>query len=132
MSRESVELVQAAYDAYFSGDMERLLSLVAPDVVVEQPRDQADFRVYEGHEGLMQAVTEWTGEWDDYRVEILRVADADPHVLVTVRQHGRGKASGVEVESVFTFVHTVESGRVTSWRMFTSEAEARDAAGLRE
>ncbi len=132
MSRENVEVVRAAYDAYLRGDANRLLDLLSPDVVVEQPPNQADARTYRGHEGLMQAIREWTGEWDDYRFEVIRMLEAGPEVLVTVRQRGRGKASGLEVESVFTFVHSVEDGRVASWRMFTSEAEALEAVGLQK
>ncbi len=132
MSRENVEVVSAAYDAYLRGDINGLLELASPDVVVEQPPEQADVRSYRGHDGLMQAIRDWTGEWDDYRLEVIHMRDADGHVLVTVRQRGRGKASGLEVESVFTFVHTVEAGRVASWRMFTSEAEALDAVGTSE
>jgi ketosteroid isomerase-like protein len=42
-------------------------------------------------------------------------------------QRGRGKASGVPVESEVTFVFTVRQGTIARWQMFTSEQQARDA-----
>lgn len=127
MSRDNVELVQAAYDAYFRGDLPGLLEHVAPDVVVEQPPEQPDFSTFTGHDGLLQAMADWTDAWDDFRFEVLRMVDCDPHVLVHVRQVGRGKGSGIEVEGEYSFVHTVQGGQVVRWRMFRSEREALEA-----
>lgn len=132
MSRENVELVQSAYDAYFRGDVQGLLELVAPDVVVEQPPEQPDVSTYEGHDGLLKAMADWTGAWEDFRIEVLRMIDAGAHVLVTVRQGGRGHGSGIEIEDEYTFIHTIEDGKVVRWRMFRSEREALEAVGLPE
>ncbi len=132
MSRESVQVVRAAYEAYLRGDVAGMLERVAPDVVVHQPPDQVDARTSVGHEGLLAIMGEWIGEWEDYRVEMLRMVDADPHVVVTIRQSGRGKGSGVEVESEYAFVYTVEAGKVAQWRMFTSEDQALQAVGVPE
>lgn len=131
MSRSNVDVVQAAYDAYFRGDVELLRELASPDIVVNLPPDQPDVRSYEGHDGLIAAIEDWTGEWEDYRLEVLGMVEASPHVIVTVRQRGRGKASGVEVEAVHTFVHTLEAGRLVRWQMFTSREQALEAVEMR-
>lgn len=47
-------------------------------------------------------------------------------------QVGRGKGSGVEVEGDVAFVFTVRQGKLVRWQMFTSRAEALEAAGLAE
>ena len=132
MSRENVEIVQAAFDAYSRADFDRLLELASPEIVVNQPQEQPDLQTYEGHDGLMRALAEWVGEWDDYEVEVLQAIDADPHVMAKVRQRGRGKASGVEIESTMSWVFTMEDSKIVRWRMFLSEQEALEAVGLRE
>ena len=132
MSRENVEVVEAAYREWLGGDVEAALARFSPEVEVIQPAEQVDGRTYRGHDGVLQAMASWIGQWDDYRFEVRRVVDADPHVVVTGYQRGRGKGSGVEVGTEFASVHTMEDGKVTRWQMFFSEWEALEAAGVRE
>ena len=66
MSQENVELVQAAFDAYFRGDEPGLLELVASDVVITQFPEQVDVRDYHGHEGFREVMSEWVGSWHDW------------------------------------------------------------------
>ena len=44
MSKDNVELVKAAFDAYFRGDEPGLLELIAPDIVITQFPEQVDVR----------------------------------------------------------------------------------------
>jgi ketosteroid isomerase-like protein len=52
--------------------------------------------------------------------------------LVTVRFHGRGRASGVEVETRFHEVYTLRDGKVLRIDEYEHRAEALEAAGLRK
>jgi ketosteroid isomerase-like protein len=126
-SQESLERVQAAFDAYFRGDEPAMLELVASDVVVTQFPDQADVRDYHGHVGLAQVMTEWIGTWDDWSIEILGAKEVGDLVLATARQRGRGKGSGAPMEAEVTFVFTVRQGKIARWQMFRSEREALEA-----
>jgi ketosteroid isomerase-like protein len=132
VSRENVELVQAAFDAFLRGDEGAMLELAAPDVMVTQFPDQVDVRDYHGHAGLRQAMAEWIGTWDDWSIELLRAMDVDDLVLVTAFQRGRGKASGLPIDSEVTFVFSVRQGAIARWQMFRSEDEALKAVGLEE
>ena len=58
--------------------------------------------------------------------------DMGDHVMVTTRQRGRGKDSGAEVETYFTFLFSIRAGKIAEWRIFMREAEALEAARLRE
>jgi ketosteroid isomerase-like protein len=51
---------------------------------------------------------------------------------VTVRFHGRGRASGVEVETRFYEVYTLRDGKVLRIDEYEHRAEALEAAGLSE
>ncbi len=130
MSRTNLELVQAAFDAYFRGDEPALLELVAADVVITQFPEQVDVRDYHGHEGFRQVMTDWIGSWDDWSIEILGARESGDVVLATARQRGRGRGSGVPVEAEAIFVFTVRGGLIARWQMFSSEGQALEAAGL--
>lgn len=132
MSHENVEVVRTAYDAWARGDLEGAMEVLAPDAVISQPPNQADARTYVGHDGARQAIVDWGGQWDDWRIEIRRLIDADPLVVATIYQRGRGKVSGVEVGTELSSIHAVDAGKITRWEMFFSEEEALDAAGMRE
>ena len=45
---------------------------------------------------------------------------------------GRGATSGIPVEMNAVGLHTVRDGRITCMRYFRTEAEALEAAGLRD
>jgi len=132
MSQENVEIVRAAFDAYFRGDEAAVLALVAPDVIVTQFPDQVDVRDYHGHDGLREVMADWIGIWDDWAIELLRAREVDGYVLATARQRGRGKGSGAQVESEVAFVFTVRRAAITRWQMFRTEHDALGAIGLAE
>jgi peptidoglycan-N-acetylglucosamine deacetylase len=130
MPQSNVEIVRAVFHAYFRGDMESVLRLTDPEVVVMQPSEVPDATTRHGHAGVMEAIAVWPEQWDDYELEIVQIVDAGGHVVVRTHQRGRGKASGVEVEDEIWFVFGFRNGKVAEWRMFGAEREALEAAGL--
>jgi len=132
MSKDNVELVKAAFDAYFRGDEPGLLELIAADVVITQFPEQVDVRDYHGHQGFRQVMTEWIGSWDDWSIELLGVRELGDLVLATARQRGRGTGSGAPMDAEATFVFTVRGGLIARWQMFASEAQALEAVGPAE
>ena len=131
-SRQNREAVQAAFDAYYRGDMSRVAELADPDLVVTQTAEMPDAETFHGRRGFIEAIDSWEAAWDDFRVERLCTRDVGDHVLTTVRQRARGKRSGVEVEGLLTFVFTLKAGRLVRWRMFSDEEKALQAVGLQE
>jgi ketosteroid isomerase-like protein len=130
VSQADVEVVRAAFDAYLRGDEPAMLELVAPDVVVTQFPDQIDVRDYHGHEGLRQVMADWIGTWADWSIELLDAREADGLVLATAVQRGRGKGSGVPIQSEVAFLFTLRAGTIARWQMFRSEREALKTVGL--
>jgi ketosteroid isomerase-like protein len=131
MSRANVELVQAAFRAFDSGDIEGVLRLCDEHIEITQAAELPGVsRHQHGHAGVREAFAIWPEQWDDFRIAILRVTDIGDHVFVTTLQGGRGKVSGVEVETRFTFLFTIRAGKIADWRIFIREQEALEAAGL--
>jgi ketosteroid isomerase-like protein len=61
---------------------------------------------------------------------VLDLAPAGDHVLVTVREHGVGRASGAGVDARHYALWTLRDGLVTRVCTFLDHDEALRAAGL--
>ena len=113
--------------------MDGVISLTDESIVVTQPAALPGASPQQhGHAGVREAFGIWPEQWEDFRVEVLSVADAGERVLVTTMQHGRGKGSGIEVEMPFWFVFSIRNARIVEWQIFMTEAEALKAVGLEE
>jgi uncharacterized protein len=132
MSEENVEIVRNAIAAFDRGDIEGVLRVCDEDIVITQPAELPGVSPEQhGHQGVLEALAIWPEQWDDYRIELLRIAAAPGgKVFVTQRTRGRGKQSGVEVEMDFSFVFTVRDAKISEWRLFVQEDQALEAAGL--
>ena len=131
MSQENVELVQAAFRSFEEGDIEGVLLACDENIEITQSAELLGAsRNQYGHAGVREAFGIWPEQWDDFRLDVVRVIDVGDRVLVTTIQHGRGKGSGVEVEMPFAFVFAVHAGKIVEWRIFTREGEALAAVGL--
>ena len=128
MSAENVDTVRAMYAAYARGDFATGLSCLDPDIEFSQPEDEPGGGTYHGHEGVIQAFAQWTGAWNDYRVEVDELSDLGANVLARTRHLGRGKDSGVAVEMQIFQLWTLHNGKVVRARMYYDEADARAAA----
>ena len=87
---------------------------------------------YVGADGVFEFFRDMGETWSDWGFEVGQARDLGQHVLITGRQHGRGRMSGVEVDSPRACVLAVRDGAVTELRYFTEPAEALKAVGLEE
>jgi ketosteroid isomerase-like protein len=85
---------------------------------------------YVGADGVLQFFCDMSESWADWGFEVEEARDLDEHVLITGRQRGRGRVSGIEVNSPRACVLAVRNGAVTELRYFTEPAEALKAVGL--
>jgi ketosteroid isomerase-like protein len=131
VARENVEIVQAALAAYMRHDLAGVRALIASDVVFSGRADQPDARDHHGHGGLLEASAEWLEAWDRHTLEAARIWEAgDGIVFIAGRESGRGKTSGVPIETEQVYVSTVRGAKIVSIQIFGSEQEALEAVGL--
>jgi ketosteroid isomerase-like protein len=130
MSQENVEIVQAAIAAYMRDDEVAFRELVVPDFVISTRPDQPDAVDHHGYEGLLRASAEWVEAWTGHTFEVVRAWDAGDFVFVRARESGRGKTSGVPMETETTFLYTLSEGKIVRLQIFGSEREAVEVAGL--
>jgi ketosteroid isomerase-like protein len=87
---------------------------------------------YRGREGFIEFMRAWTGEFENWSVELDQVVDAgDDRVVAIYRQTAIGKGSGVPVMDQGS-INELQGGRVIRIRPYPSPADALEAAGLSE
>jgi ketosteroid isomerase-like protein len=132
MSQENVAVVQAAFAAYMRDDEVAGRALIEPDVRISTRPDQPDARELHGFAGIRQASSEWTDAWAEHTIEAVEFLDAGDCVLMRTREVGRGRTSGIPMQTGSTFVFTLSNGKVARIQIFGSHAEALKAVGLAE
>jgi ketosteroid isomerase-like protein len=135
MSRENVEIVSQATEAWQRDDLDTWLSSFDREVewhtaqrLVEGVRS-----AYRGIDGMRELWTFWRTEADDFKLDSEELRDLDDdRVLHLARIRWRGAASGIEVESPLGMVVTVRDGKIVRSMDYLSHEEALEAVGLRE
>jgi ketosteroid isomerase-like protein len=136
VSQDNVEVVREVMDlldrAGVGGEPSpRLIALFASDVRIDMSRRVNPY-VYEGHEGLRRLGHEIADVWEEFRITPERFIDAGDRVVVIETRHGRGGASGVEVEHRSAVTWTLGDGQVIRMETDLDPQEALEAVGLRE
>ena len=121
------EFAARVYAAINARDREAIQALCAPDIVVA-----TTVEAYSGPEALLEWMDEGDDAFDDFVVELLAVEELGGNVVASMRQRGRGKASGAVVELPFTHVWTVRDDRAVRVQSFTDRDDAVRYARRRE
>ena len=128
MSAEAVEVLRQFNESMDRGEI--AWDLVDAEVVVVD-HDIPDAGDYHGHDGFRKWLLEdWASAWESYSLEIEQLVDAGDTVVSVFALTARGRGSGVETRRRNATVNAVEDGRITRVDYYTTEAEARAAAGL--
>jgi ketosteroid isomerase-like protein len=116
---EGSEFAALVYAAINARDRGAIKALSAPDIVVG-----TTVEAYRGAEALLEWLDEGDDAFDDFTVDLLEVEELAGHVVASMRQRGRGKASGAEVDHRFTHVWTLRDGRAIRLQSFAHRDDA--------
>ena len=128
MSDENVEKLRSVYREWAHGNLRAGRELFAPDVRYEAEAPGQGSVI--GPEAIENQMREFLAGWSEFRIEAETFEEFDGAVLVTERQHGIGKGSGVETEQTIYAVWVFRNGRVVGAQWSTSRERALEAAGL--
>jgi ketosteroid isomerase-like protein len=131
MSRENVELVRRAYDAFNRRDLDGFLSLMS-DEVESGSRLVGVEGKFHGHDGVRRWWSALLDNFPDMEIEVTDVQDHGDVILGEYRIRAHGAGSQIPVENQQWQVVRVRGGKASSWQTFVSEAEALEAVGLSE
>jgi ketosteroid isomerase-like protein len=132
MSQENVEAIRSLTERINAGDIDGILELIHPDVVVYAPEDEPEGGIYRGHEGWRQTARSWYDSFDDYHVETEELIDAGEYVVAVGLVTATGHSSGARVEDRAVWLWRFRDGLGIECREFHTKGEALEAAGLRE
>ena len=132
MSKENVEAVRRAWEAFERGDLSAALEAMSSDIVtcVAPPIPVAG--TYHGREGFLQVTLDWAESFDELGMTGEQFIDAEDKVVVRSLHKSRGAESGVPVETDIWYVWTVHAGKAKRVDIFNDRSEALEAAGLSE
>jgi ketosteroid isomerase-like protein len=133
MSQENVEIVKRGIDAFNHRNVDLLATLLTPDFawfpalpgIVEGDG-------YRGREGIETYFEEISNTWEELRVLGGEFRDLGDRVVVLGRTEGRGRGSGVQVDSPIGVIHDFRDGKMSRVLAYIDHGEALRAAGLSE
>ena len=134
MSDDSVEVVRKAWEAWERGDMQAVFDFYDPAIEWDMSESEVpDMGVYRGHEGVRKFFREWMAPFHDYYAHAEDFTLGSEGVLVRMRQGGRGKESGVDVEMPPLWqLYRLRAGRAVRVEIYRDEHRALEAVGLSE
>jgi ketosteroid isomerase-like protein len=133
MSRENIELVRRVNAAFNSGDIERVLGLMHPDIeTAVGPELSTEPDTYRGHDGIRRYFASFGDAMDEIRFHQEGFRETPGSVIVAVRLTAKGRFTRIEVEQCLGQVWNVRHGKANQIRNYVSYRAALKAVGLEE
>ena len=134
MARDKVDVAKRVVDAYNRRDVDGLFAeLATPDFEyypgIVRALDGGDYR---GREGVEKFAADTRENWEELQTLPEEFRDLGDRVLVLGRMQGRGKASGVPVDSPYVTILDFRGDRIWRSRVYLDRAEGLRVAGLHE
>jgi ketosteroid isomerase-like protein len=132
MARESIELVESAFAAWNRKEVRAFAELTSEDVtwLEVSGRPEGDGAELHGRDRMRRSLESLFEAWESYHIDVERLEAVEGRVLALVREFAKGRASGIEVESHWGYLVTVEDGRITRVEAYRDAEQALRVAGL--
>ena len=121
-----VEQLRRSYEALNRGNVSVVLERLDPDIEWHEPSPSPHAGSHRGRDSFEQFFRGWIESFEGFRVEPEDVVERGDRLIAVVRQSGRGRASGVDVEARLAHVWTVEDGKSVRWEAVADADEALD------
>ncbi len=132
MSQENVEIARRIYEGWAKGDFGAGLGDLDPNVTLVIRPDFPEFGVFVGAQGIETLMRRFLEHWEELTIEAKDLRAVGDTVIARIVQHGKGKASGIEGDMRYFQLFTFRGGKIVRMESVMYEAEALEAAGLRE
>lgn len=131
MSQENVELAHRGYDAFNRRDLGALLALMDADVEYVSGLVEMEGG-YHGHDGIRRWWKNLLDIFPDFTVEVVEVRDLGDMTVATLRNRAHSAGSDTMVEQGQWVVGQWRDKKLVWGGGYRTEADALEAAGLRE
>jgi ketosteroid isomerase-like protein len=127
---ERVEVVRSIWDAFNRRDLDAIVALTHPDIEADVLPDLPDAQTFRGHAGVRRGIELNWEPWERLHVEVERLIESGDEVVTLIRNHARGRESGIELVQRRGVVFGFRGDRIARVRFLADQAEALEAAGL--
>ena len=121
------ELVREIIESLNRGDVDGMLARMHPDFEWRPLEASPVARVYRGHDEVRGYVEDWLSTFDSLRLDLEDPIEVGGRVIATVNARGRGRGSGLALETRFCQVWTVRDGTALAMWEYASRQDALDA-----
>jgi ketosteroid isomerase-like protein len=134
MSQENVELVRSSLETYDAAGGDAYLDFFVDEVeVCPDVSRWPEAKPFRGREEFGRFIADIDEAWEGGgSANIREVFPVGDRVVARFDWGGRGRASGIDLRSSLTAIHTVRDGRIVKIEYFFDHAEALEAVGLSE
>ena len=132
MSRENVEVVTQAIDAFNERDVHAFTALTTPDFEWSPSMVAVEGEVFRGGEGIESYFGSLAEAWEKFHIHRDGFRESGDLVVMLGRLEGRGKGGGVPVHAPLGMVFEFRGGEISRIRGYLDHAQALEAVGLRE
>jgi uncharacterized protein (TIGR02246 family) len=134
MAQDDLALVESALAAWNRGDIDAFARYMAEDVawLEVSGRPEAPQAERRGRESIRGALESLFEAWESYHLDVERLEQAGDRVLAVVREVGRGRTSGMEIDGRWGYLITVADGQIVRVEAHREAEHALRAAGLSE
>jgi ketosteroid isomerase-like protein len=132
MSRENVEIVREAMQAFNRRDRGAWLALHDPEVGFRADPEWPESGTVYGRESVWDFIVGLTDAWEQDPFEMVEVIDARSDLLARFTRPVQGKTSGIADVLDYWCVFTFRGGKILRTHWFATRDQALEAVGLSE
>jgi uncharacterized protein len=129
VAEPNVNALKRGYAALNRGDLSVVLELLHPEIEWHEPAPSPDAGTHRGRESFERFLRGWLESFEDFRVEPEQIVERGDVLIAVVRQSGKGRASGVGVDTRLAHLWSVEAGQAVRWEAIANPDEALAADG---
>jgi ketosteroid isomerase-like protein len=127
---DEVEVATRAIGAFNARRIEAFAALTTPDFRWSPSMVAIEGETFVGPEGIETYFARLSDAWETFRIHPGRFRESANLVVMLGRLEGRGKTSGVPVDSSLGMVFDFRDRVISRIRGYLDHAEALEAAGL--
>ena len=131
MSKANIDALRPVYEEWGRGNWRPRFEVYGPEWAWGFSDEFPGLSgVYREDAAKSERLRAWLSPWEDWRCEVEEFVSHGDHVVVLARYTGRGKGSGVPVDTQGAHVWTMRNGKAARLEIFADRAKALESVGL--
>jgi ketosteroid isomerase-like protein len=129
MAEDPVGAIRDSYEALNRGEIDSTLAALDPKVVWRESPELPGAGEMRGTDAVRRFLEEYLESWEEFEQEVEAIERGGDRVLVSLHMRGKGRASGLEVDTRYAHLWTVRGGRGVLVEAYRDPEEGRVALG---